>query len=134
VNAGSALGGTFLPDVVDEDLAHSPRCERQEVLSIDEAQARAPSQFQICLVNQSGRGQGFAGPAARELSRRRSWYVIRKSSFAALESPCRQAARSSSMSQVTDHQFRMFRACGRWGRAASSSNGTANVQQVTPHG
>lgn len=67
LTARSALGGTFLPDVIDEDLAHGPSRERQEVLPIDEAQARAPSEFQIRLVNQSGRGQGFAGPAAREL-------------------------------------------------------------------
>jgi hypothetical protein len=66
--------------VIDEDLAHGPSRERQEVLSVDEAQARALRQFQIRLVNQSGRGQRFAGPAARELhSREPSQVLVRDS-------------------------------------------------------
>jgi hypothetical protein len=80
LKARPPLGGTFLPDVIDEDLAHRPSRQRQEVLFVDEAQARALSQFQIRLVNQSGRRQRFARPTTRELhSREPSQVLVRDS-------------------------------------------------------
>jgi hypothetical protein len=76
LKARSAFCGGFLPDVVDEDLAHGPSRQRQEVLSVDKAQARVLSQFQVRLVNKSGCAQRLAGPTARELYARETAQVL----------------------------------------------------------
>lgn len=72
----AALGRTFLSDVIDEDLAHGPSRQREEVLSVDKAQTRPLSQFQVRLVNKSRRDQRIRGPTAGELHARESSQVL----------------------------------------------------------
>jgi len=53
--------------VVDEDLAHRARCEREEVVAVLPLDALGVDQFQVRLVDQRRRGHRAAGAVAPEV-------------------------------------------------------------------
>jgi hypothetical protein len=100
-----------VPDVVDDDLTHGPSRQRKEVLAVDETQTRALSQFQIHLVNKSGRSQRLAGPTLCELpSRQPSQVLVSNSEELVRRVGITLAPGGEKLLDVAGHynQFRMF--------------------------
>jgi hypothetical protein len=91
--ARTALLGAAAARMVDQDLAHVARCDREEMCAVFELERRAIGEPEIGLRDQIGRAERVVWPLAAEMKRGRcsSWKISSATSSKAARSPCRQA-------------------------------------------